>query len=137
MHRADVYLRNVRYRLQIARDRSGEVSEEVASIYVNIGILYGQQKDKNKEMDYFTKALPIFQTVCGERHAMVAMTLNNLGIASRNAQEYPKSMMYFNKALEIYRDTGGEENPETIRTRRNIERLVKVASKESKKKAMA
>lgn len=105
----------------------------MANIYVNLGILYGQQKDKKKEMDYFMKALPIFQTACGARHALVAMTLNNLGIASRNAQDYPRSMMYFNKALEIYRDIGGDDNEETIRTRRNIERLVKVAAKHAKK----
>lgn len=71
--------------LTVARSRKGESSSDVANIYVNLGIVYGSMKDHTKEMEYFRKALPVFQMVLGPKHQHVAMTLNNLGIANRNA----------------------------------------------------
>jgi len=115
--------------LSIARGVKGEQCEEVGNIYVNLGILYGQQRNHEKEMEYFQKALPVFLEVTGANSKMVAMTYNNLGIACRNAQEYTRSMMYFQKALKTYTKIFGSDHEETIRTRRNVDRLVRVATR--------
>ena len=120
--------------LACARRLKGEMSQEVGNVYVNLGILYGQQKDHVKEMEYFRNALPIFQSALGPKHVHVAMTLNNLGIANRNAGDFNRSMMYFNKALTLYVEVLGADHSESIRTQRNIDRLVKLAHSKNQKK---
>lgn len=77
---------------------NGEDDEKLkGSLYISIGITYGDIEDFDISMEYLLKALEIFQK---EKHEQgEAVCLNNLGTLCREQQRYEEGVYYFQQAI--------------------------------------
>jgi CHAT domain-containing protein/Tfp pilus assembly protein PilF len=82
----------------------------------NIGAVYDDLGEKQKALDSYNQALPIYRAV-GD-HDGEATTLNNIGLVYSALGEKQKALDYYNQALPIYR-TVGDRAGEAV-TRSNI-----------------
>ena len=55
----------------------------------------------------------------------MAMTYNNIGDVYRDEGRYSKSLEYYNKALSIREKVLGANHSDTIKTKKNIEFVIK------------
>ena len=111
----------------------GEKHPDVATNYNNIGLLYEDQGDYAKALEYYNKALEISIQVLGEKHPDVAKCYNDLGIIYYRQGEYAKTLEFFNKALGILQATLGEKHPQTMSIQKNIEDVKATMMEQSKK----
>jgi tetratricopeptide (TPR) repeat protein len=69
-------------------------TEELATIYNNLGSLYSDKGDSRRAEEYYLKCLSIWQEVLPANHPNLALIYNNLGSLysdkgdSRRAEEY-------------------------------------------------
>ena len=88
-----------------SNDRPGDA----ASMMVNLGFAWSALGEKQRALEYFNQALPLYRQVGdigGE-----AITLNNIGGVFSAVGEKQKALEYYNQALPLYRqvgDIGGE-----------------------------
>ena len=61
----------------------GKESFDCADTLYNIGLLYGKQGKLNKALEYYSRALSIYETVKGKESFDCAEILNNIGLAYR------------------------------------------------------
>jgi CHAT domain-containing protein/Flp pilus assembly protein TadD len=80
-------------------DRGGE-----ATTLNNIGLVYDDLGEKQKALDYYNQALPLYRAV-GNRGGE-AKTLNNIGTVYNALGEKQKALDYYNQALPLYRAVG-------------------------------
>lgn len=74
----------------------------LATIYGNMGNIYGEERKYQEAVRYFTKTLEIFQDnaiLKGE-----ARMLNNLGLIYKDLDNLELALEYFNKAINIYQN---------------------------------
>jgi len=87
-------------------DRAGE-----AATLSNIGVVYDSLGQKQKVLEFYNQALPLYKAV-GDRGGE-AITLNNIGAVYNSLGEKQKALEFYNQALPLYkavRDRGGEAN---------------------------
>jgi CHAT domain-containing protein len=75
----------------------------------NIGLVYDDLGEKQKALDFYNQALPLFRAV-GDRGGE-ATTLNNIGLVYDDLGEKQKALDFYNQALPLFRavgDRGGE-----------------------------
>jgi len=112
----------------------GEVHNQVATSYNNLGYLYQSQKRINKGTfpdtyliiykridtctaeECFQKALEIVEKVYDPNHREIATVLINLGIVKNAYNKPEEAKALFERALNIYKATFGP-NPRTSGTR--------------------
>ena len=85
-------------------DRGGE-----ATTLTNIGSVYAALGEKQKALDYYEQALPLYRQV-GDKGGE-ATTLNNIGVVYDALGEKQKALAYYEQALPLCRqvgDKGGE-----------------------------
>src|SRR5690606_30168384 len=69
------------------------------SIYVSIGVAYGDLEDYEEAKQCYLKALDIFRS---EHHAQgEAVCLNNLGGLCREIQQYDEGLQYLKEAVAL------------------------------------
>ncbi|WP_408086061.1 tetratricopeptide repeat-containing sensor histidine kinase [Flavobacterium rhizosphaerae] len=78
--------------------------EGLANIYGSIGIVCSEQNNYGKALEYYFKALKLFQETGQE--AVMAIVYNNIGNIYDAEKEYGKALDYFNKALWIHKKSG-------------------------------
>ncbi len=95
-------------------------SIEAATSYNNIGLVYNDQDDHGKALEYFFKALAINEKVLGTAHPSTATSYNNIGLVYDNQGDYDKALEYYSKALAIYEEVFGTEHSFTATSYNNI-----------------
>ncbi len=88
------------------RDFAGE-----ATPLNNIGLVYNDLGEKQKALEYFNQALPLFRAM-GDR-AKEATTLNNIGLVYYDLGENQTALDYYKQALDLRQKAGdrpGEAN---------------------------
>ncbi|MEH2454852.1 CHAT domain-containing protein, partial [Nostoc sp.] len=70
----------------------------------NIGLVYDNLGQKQKALEFYNQALPIFRAV-GDRSGE-ALTLNNIGLVYDNLGQKQKALEFYNQALPISRAVG-------------------------------
>ena len=76
----------------------------IAKRLSNIGIVYDDQGDYPKALDYYFKALKMAEEL--ENKNGIAINLGNIGIVYRKQGNYPKALDYYFKALKIKEELG-------------------------------
>ena len=82
---------------------------DIATIYNLIG-------DYDNALEYYNKALAIFEKVLGTEHLHTASTYNSIGCVYNSMCDYDKALDYTNKALAICEKVLGTEHPDTALT---------------------
>ena len=116
----------VRERLVLAEDVArfcdeiGRKDAYAGVLFNNMAGVYYAQGDYGKALEYYGKALAIFERVLGTDHPDTATTYNNMGSAYRAQGDYEKALEYYEKALAISGRVLGTEHPSTATTYNNM-----------------
>ena len=98
-------------------EKTKGVDKEWESIVTgNMGIVYGTKGELDKALEYFRKALELYE-VLGRKEGMAAV-FGNIGIVFKTKGELEKALEYYKKALRIFEGIGSRI--ETARTLTNI-----------------
>jgi CHAT domain-containing protein/Tfp pilus assembly protein PilF len=97
--------------LQIRQQLFGENSEETAASYNDLGLVY-TSADPDKALEYYDKALPIYERLHGNTHPKIAIANTNSGIIYRQLELYGDAVNNFETALAIWKKIypGGHPN---------------------------
>ncbi len=83
--------------LQIRQSIKGDASEEVAASYNDLGLVYSQS-DPDKALDYYEKALAVYQKLHNADHPKIAIANTNIGFLYRQLQLYGDAVNNFESA---------------------------------------
>ena len=97
------YLMWAKRGLSYAKERS--LQSEVGILLNNIGGIYHDLGQREKALEHYEQALPIWEEV-GDR-AGTAVTLNNIGGVYHNLGQLKKALEYYEQALPIMQEVGG------------------------------
>ncbi|WP_438426498.1 tetratricopeptide repeat-containing sensor histidine kinase [Aquimarina macrocephali] len=92
--------------LEIAKKLEYELG--VAKSYQNIGVTYVKMGDYNQTLDYYLKALKIYETL-EEENFVVGITGNIGSLYSCRLKDDENGLVYYNKALTLSKKIGNEE----------------------------
>ena len=82
----------------------------VADTFNNMASVYLKQGSLTKALEFYEKALTIYQKVFGtDQHADVANTFFNMGLLYKNQGDKVKAKELFTKCAEIYEAVIGPE----------------------------
>jgi tetratricopeptide (TPR) repeat protein len=84
--------------------------ELIAASYNDLGLSYART-DNDKALDYYEKALKIYQALHGTEHAKTAITSINTGIVYRDLELYGDAVNNFETALKIWEKIYPKANP--------------------------
>ena len=104
MSRVSDYPRAEHYYLQAleqAKLQYGEQSEEVGSIAVQLGLLYDNELDYDKAIEWHQKAIDILEPIVGTDNDDVSMAYTLIGRAHLYKEEVEPALEYTLKGLEI------------------------------------
>ena len=107
--------------LKMYRDLyKNEYHQKVAMVLMNIGILWGDEKEFHKAIKFYEQSLPIYIKTLGEKHPDVAMVYGNLGVAWSQLGNQEKAIEYELKALAIKEATFEFGHPSLAMSHWNI-----------------
>jgi len=89
--------------LNIRRQLRGEMSEDVAASYNDLGLIYSQT-NPDKALEYYDKALAVYEKLHGKEHRKMAIAHNNIGLAYRNMKLYGDAIENFETAASIWKN---------------------------------
>ena len=98
----------------------GTEHPDVARSYNNIGCVHDNQGDYAKALEYYSKAMIIFENIFGTQHPFVATSYNNIGNVLESQGDYAKALEYHSKALAIRERVLGTEHPDVATSYNNI-----------------
>jgi len=87
-----------------------DVHELIANSYNNLGLVYGQL-DADKAIDYYEKAVVIYEKLHGKDHPKMAVANSNLGFAYFKLELYGDAINYYETALTIWDKINPQPNP--------------------------
>ncbi|KAF2512974.1 tetratricopeptide repeat protein [Flavobacterium arcticum] len=97
---------------------NAEIKSALARAYGSIGIVCSEQNNYAGALEYYFKALKIYQDT--KQEDIVSRLYNNIGIVYKTSKEYDKALDYFRKALEVQRKIGDNTSAITITNIGNI-----------------
>ncbi|NOT76547.1 MAG: CHAT domain-containing protein [Cyclobacteriaceae bacterium] len=96
--------------LQIRQKLKGETSEEVAASYNDLGLVYGQT-DSDKALEYYEKALAVYEKMHGDEHPKIAIANTNIGFIYNKMKLYGDAVNNFENAESIWKKIYPEGHP--------------------------
>lgn len=127
---ASVYLATGKYNqaeefetiaLQTRQKLFGELSEEVAASYNNLGLIY-LTTDPDKSLEYYEKALATYQKIHNNDHPKIAIANTNMGISYTQLELYGDAVNHFEDAKKIWEKIYPNGHPNTAMVVRNLGR---------------
>ena len=97
-----------------------ELLIDSGALFNNIAVVYSEQGDYERALEYCRKALAVRERVLGSDHPDTATTYNNMAGVFRAQGDYEKAMEYLSKALAIRERVLGPEHPSTAATYNNM-----------------
>jgi CHAT domain-containing protein/Tfp pilus assembly protein PilF len=88
--------------LQIRRDLFGEDREEVAASYNDLGLVYAGSNG-DKALEYYEKAMAVYEKIHGKDHPKIAVASSNIGTMYRQLGLYGDAVNNFETALAIWK----------------------------------
>jgi len=85
-----------------------DIKDGLGRAYGSIGVVCSEQNNFAKALEYYFKALKIYQDI--DQEEIVGIASNNIGIVYESQKEYEKALEYFNKAEWIQKKTGDYES---------------------------
>ncbi len=94
--------------LELAESSSGIKAQKLkAAVLCSIGVLYEDESNLSQALDYFFKAMKIFEMTKNESGQ--ASNFSDIGIVYMDEHNYTQALEYFFKALKMF-DTIGDKN---------------------------
>ena len=88
--------------LRNAITQNGNIHQDIATCYINIGGIYLYKGILNEALNYFKNALDIQLKVYPESHPDIAYSLLNIGMVYNNQGNYEDALNHLQKALNIF-----------------------------------
>ncbi|MDR0307616.1 MAG: tetratricopeptide repeat protein [Chitinispirillales bacterium] len=102
--------------LTIREKTLGEGHPDTITAYNNIGLVYYHQKDYTKSLEWYMKAVEMFD----KEHPNIAAMYNNIALVYNSQNNYAEALKWHKKALEIHEKVFGKEHLNTASTYNNI-----------------
>ena len=96
--------------LQIRQKLKGENSEEVAASYNDLGLVYGQT-DPDKALEYYEKAMTVYEKIHGTEHPKIAIANTNIGMMYLGLKLYGDAVNNFESAQSIWKKIYPDGHP--------------------------
>ncbi len=93
-------------------------SQRIGRTYNNIGILYSDIRDFDRTINYYQKALAIFEQQ--QDHNLISAIYNNIGTIYYRQHDYTKGLDYYQRSLELKLKTLGPEHRDVALAYNNI-----------------
>jgi tetratricopeptide (TPR) repeat protein len=77
--------------------------------YSNISGVYQSKTDNSKALDYFEKALEIYQKSLPTNHPLLALSHHNLSVAFNGLHQHKKAVEHGKCAVDIARHSSGDD----------------------------
>ena len=94
--------------------------QSISALLNNMALVYQEQGEYEKALEYFGKALDVRERVLGSDHPDTATTYNNMAVVYKEQGEYEKALEYNGKALEVVERVLGSDHPYTATMYNNI-----------------
>ena len=94
-----------------------------ASAYNYAAYVYQCNRDYPKALEYYDRAIKMYDSVLWNRNAYTATIYNNIGMIYQDMCKYYTSIEFYKKALRCYKRFLGNEHPETAIIYNNISAL--------------
>lgn len=88
--------------LQLRQRLLGDASEEVAASYNDLGLIY-TSTNPDKALEYYDKAMAVYEKLHGSEHRKIAIANNNLGFVYRQLKLYGDAVTSFETAEAIWK----------------------------------
>jgi tetratricopeptide (TPR) repeat protein len=98
--------------LQTADSNKNSIRDELAMAYGSIGIVCSEQNNYAKALEYYFKALKLYEAVKNE--TVMGIAYNNIGIVYETQKEYKKALEYLQKSLWLQKKNNSPDVPVTI-----------------------
>ncbi|MBL7844706.1 MAG: CHAT domain-containing protein [Cyclobacteriaceae bacterium] len=95
--------------LTLRQSELPDAHELIANSYNNLGLVYGQL-DADKAIDYYEKAVAIYEKLHGKDHPKMAVANSNLGYAYFQLELYGDAINYYETALAIWEKINPQPN---------------------------
>ena len=95
-------------------------SENYATLLHNTASIYYEQGEYGKALEWFDRALKIYEKILGKDNLLTATTHNNIAGVYSEQGEYGKALEWFDRALKIYEKVLEKDNFLTVTTYNNI-----------------
>jgi hypothetical protein len=111
--------------LRLERDQRlyGEQSTEAARALGSVAMVYEQQGDYARALEYYEKALAIKLQALGPDHPSLAVTYSNMALVYQKQGDYARSLEYNEKALAIRLPALGPEHKSVLQSQARIAKL--------------
>ena len=106
--------------LIVDSERDKKWITDAGTLMNNLALVYYNQGDYEKALEYIGKALAIRERVLGSEHPSTADTYNNLAIVYYDQCDYEKALEYHGKVLAIREGVLGRDHPDTADTYNNM-----------------
>ena len=85
----------------------------------NMAMVHGTKGNYDEALDFYDRALTIYETTLGPDHASTAKTRNNMAMVHENKGNYDEALALYKRALTIYETTLGPDHADTLQTKMN------------------
>ena len=96
--------------LSIRENLVNKNSELIAASYNDLGLVYSV-RDAKKALDYYEKALEIYEKIHGKDHPKTAIANTNIGFVYRTLELYGDAVNNFESALAIWEKIYPQPHP--------------------------
>lgn len=96
--------------LSLRNEQLEETHELIAASYNDLGLVY-TSTDPDKALDYYEKALDVYQKLHGATHPKIAIANTNLGVIYRELEFYGDAVNSLETALSIWDAVYGSAHP--------------------------
>ncbi|HZI26440.1 MAG TPA: CHAT domain-containing tetratricopeptide repeat protein [Chryseolinea sp.] len=96
--------------LSIREKLVSENSELIAASYNDLGLVYNV-RDANKALDYYEKALEIYERIHGKNHSKTAIANTNIGFTYRTLELYGDAVTNFESAIATWEKIYPQPHP--------------------------
>ena len=111
----EIYLRQINH----SKILYGEENLIIADSYNNIGLVYKSFSRYDKALEYFYKALNIFEQL-DSNNPSLAISYNGIGAVYHKKADYDKALEYYNRAFNHRKLFLGEKHADTAKALNNI-----------------
>lgn len=99
-----------------AGGKTSKESEDIAISYTLMGSAFSNLGDSVNALNYYKKAVDIFENTCGTTHPNTAKAYNYIGGAYKKRGKYKEAINYHLKAAEIFEQIYGYIHPAVAAT---------------------
>ncbi|MCP3931459.1 MAG: tetratricopeptide repeat protein, partial [Bacteroidetes bacterium] len=92
------------------------------------------QGQYEKALEFFQKAIAIWEEVLDAKHPSLATSYNNIGLLYQDQGQYEPALEFYQKAIAICSESLGDQHPNTQTIKNNLERLRREIKNKTKKK---